>query len=273
MTSKLTKRISKLATKAISQYRMIEEGDRLLVGVSGGNDSMVLMHLLTHLQRRAPISFTIKAVTVDAGWDGLDVPALHQYCLEQGWDHDVICFDCKSLLKDKGADKRPCSLCARLRRGKLHGYAEEHGYNKIVLGQHLDDICVSLLIGLFRGHGLTTMGPNVAADMNRGGNKRIVRPMAFVTKNMIDNCAREFEFPKFGECDYSEMLEKDGDRSFLENHLKVLAKRFPGIRQNMLRSMSDVRPGYLLDPRFLDYLTEQSPDDSGDFGSKETAGE
>lgn len=251
MTTKIFSKISKLATKAITEYNMIEAGDRLLVGVSGGNDSMVLMHLLTHLKRRAPFDFTIKGVTVDAGWDGIDIDGLHRYCLGQGWDHDVIRFNAKKLLTEKGAEKRPCSLCARLRRGKLHGYADEFGYNKIVLGQHLDDICVSLLIGLFRGHGLTTMGPNVAADLKSGGDKRIIRPMAFSTKELIDKCAVDFEFPKFGECDYGEMLSRDGDRSFLENHLKVLSERFPGIRQSMLKSMSDVRPEYLLDPKFL----------------------
>jgi len=78
--------------------------------------------------------------------------------------------------------------------------------------------------------------------------------MAFLTKAMIDDCAKKFEFPKFGECDFGEMLKQDGDRSFLEEHLKVLEKRFPRIRQSMLKSMSDVRPGYLLDPKFLDYL-------------------
>lgn len=250
----ITKKISKLTTKAISEYQMIQNGDRLLVGISGGNDSMVLMHLLTHLQRRAPFDFTIKGVTVDASWDGIDIKGLHTYCLDQGWDHDVIRFNAKKLLKEKGAEKRPCALCARLRRGKLHGYADAFGYNKIVLGQHLDDICVSLLMGLFRGHGLTTMGPNVAADQKSGGDKRIIRPMAFLTKAMIDDCAKKFEFPKFGECDFGEMLKQDGDRSFLEEHLKVLEKRFPRIRQSMLKSMSDVRPGYLLDPKFLDYL-------------------
>lgn len=254
MTSKLFSKISKLATKAISQYKMIKDGDRLLVGVSGGNDSMVLMHLLTHLQRRAPINFSLKAITVDAGWDGLDIPSLHQYCLKQSWDHTVIHFAGKELLKEKDAEKRPCALCARLRRGKLHGYANEYGYNKIVLGQHLDDICVSLMMGLFRGQGLTTMGPNVGADQANGGDKRIIRPMAFCVKSMIDACAEEFNFPTFGECDYGKMLQASGDRSFLENHLKELENRFPDIRQNMLRSMSDVRPDYLLDPQFLDYL-------------------
>ena len=255
MSDKILRKISKLATKAIIKYKMIEEGDRLLVGLSGGNDSMLLMHLLTLLQRRAKISFEVEAITIDAGFDGFKSKVIAAYAAEQNWKHSIVGFDGKQLLKEKGLESRPCSLCARLRRGKIHQFADENRCNKIVLGHHTDDACVSFLIGLFRGHGLTTMGPNVAADVKSGGDKRLIRPLIMVQKSMIDRCCREeLALPDCGECDYSEILDEEGDRAFLENTLRELEVRFPHIRSHMLTSLGDVRPDYLLDVNFLDYL-------------------
>jgi len=255
MADKLLKKISKLATKAIAKYKMIEEGDRLLVGLSGGNDSMLLMHLLTLLQRRAKISFEVEAITIDAGFDGFETQVIVDYAAAQNWKHSVVRFNGKQLLEHKRVGNRPCPLCARLRRGSIHQFADEHNCNKIVLGHHLDDTSVSFLISLFRGHGLTTMGPNVAADIQSGEGKRLIRPLIFVQKSMIDQCCiEELELPDCGECDYSEVLEQEGDRAFLEKKLSELEAHFPHIRSHILTSLSDVRPDYLLDVKFLDYL-------------------
>jgi tRNA 2-thiocytidine biosynthesis protein TtcA len=167
----------------------------------------------------------------------------------------VVKFDGKQLIVDQGLTERPCSLCARLRRGHLHKFADEYGFNKIVLGHHLDDTCVSFLISLFRGHGLTTMGPNVPADTKSISDKRLIRPLILVTKSLIDQCCREeLEIPDCGRCDYSVDVDRRGDRLFFENMLGELENRFPHIRSHMLSSLSDVRPDYLLDLKFLDGL-------------------
>ncbi len=234
-----------LTGKAVHDFRMIEEGDRLLVGISGGVDSMMLMHVLARLQKRAPIKFDLYAVTIDEGFAGLHHTPLADYAAEQGWQLKVIKTPIARLIVEKEAEDKPCGLCSRLRRGFIHGYADELGANKLVLGHHRDDLCVSLLMGLFRGTGLKTMGPNVAAD---GGTKRVIRPLCYAPKDLIETCAQNYDFPDLGSCDYSRQLDETGDRARIERLLKQLEADFPNIGKNMLHSMRDVRADYLLDP-------------------------
>jgi len=243
--AKICKNVGRTACK----YRMIEPGDRILVGLSGGKDSMVLMHALTRLQARAPIKFYVTAVNVDMGFAEFDGAGLDRYCAAQGWDFERIQFPTgMTLVKEKMGKKSPCALCSRLRRGQLHGAADRLNCNVIALGQHLDDLCVSLLMSLFRGNGLKTMGPNVAAD---GGKKRLIRPLCETAEQMMIEAAAAFQFPTFGCCDYSDRMEKSGDRAFLERLLEQLAARFPNIRHTMLESMGSVRLNHLLDLRHL----------------------
>jgi len=227
---------------------MISEGDHLLVGISGGVDSMMLMHVLDRLQKRAPIGFELFAVTIDEGFEGINHAALADYAKKQGWDLHIIETPIAQLIEEKGTTAKPCGLCSRLRRGFIHGYADELGCNKLVLGHHRDDLCISLLMGLFRGTGLKTMGPNVAADQ---GTKRLIRPLCYASKELIETCAVAFEFPVGGACDYAQELSNSGDRSYLEKLLPKLEKQFPNLGKNMLRSMADVRPDYLLDRRHI----------------------
>ncbi|MBN2685410.1 MAG: hypothetical protein JXR40_09040 [Pontiellaceae bacterium] len=236
--------LCRLAGKAVADFNMISEGDRLLVGISGGVDSMMLMHVLDRLQKRAPIHFELFAVTIDEGFESIDHTPLVDYVKELGWNLKIIDTPIAQLIEEKGTTAKPCGLCSRLRRGFIHGYADELNCNKLVLGHHRDDLCTSLLMGLFRGTGLKTMGPNVAADQ---GTKRLIRPLCYASKELIEICAAAFEFPDIGACDYSEHLESSGDRAYLERLLPELEKQFPNLGKNMLRSMADVRPDYLLD--------------------------
>lgn len=245
------KRVCKLAGRAIKEYEMIREGDRILVGLSGGKDSVTLMHVLSHLLKRAPVKFELISATFDAGFDGIELTPLAEYARQQGWDHRIVRLDVKSLVEEKDiGSKLPCSFCSRMRRGKLHGLADELGCNKIALGQHLDDLCVSLLIGLFRGQGLKTMGPNVPAD---AGTKRVIRPLCTTPVDSIKEAARQFDLPQFGHCDYEARVAVEGDRAYLERELERLEKEFPNVRSNMLSSMRDVRPAHLMDPSFLEF--------------------
>jgi len=243
--------LGRLAGTAITDFNMIENGDRLLVGISGGVDSMMLMHVLTRFQKRAPISFELFAVTIDEGFDGIDHVPLAAYAEQQGWNLKIIKTPIAQLIVEKEATDKPCGLCARLRRGFIHGTADELSCNKLVLGHHRDDLCVSLLMSLFRGGGLKTMSPNIEAD---GGTKRLIRPLCFAPKELIESCAKAYDFPSIGNCDYSEQLDKDGDRARLEHLLKELDVYFPNIGKTMLHSMGDVRTETLLDKRFLDGL-------------------
>jgi len=239
---------------AIRDYRMIADGDRILVGLSGGEDSLVLMHVLHALQRRAPVRFEIFSATVDMGFEGFDAPALAAYCAKQGWHHDVIRFDGVAVLAEKNTAKRPCALCSRLRRGKLHGTADRLGCNTIALGQQLDDLVVSTLMSLFRGHGLKTMGPHVPAD---AGSKRLIRPLCYVPKALVHDAALGFGFPTVKSCPYLHLLDESGDRAFILRLLTDLDGHFPNLRQNVLASLKHVEVEHLLDARFLGCLTSR----------------
>jgi tRNA 2-thiocytidine biosynthesis protein TtcA len=242
---------------AIRDYRMIAHGDRVLVGLSGGEDSLLLMHILHSLQRRAPVRFEIFSATVDMGFTDFDTPALSAYCAAQGWHHEVIRLDGVSLLASKNTAKRPCALCSRLRRGQLHGAADRLGCGTIALGQQLDDLAVSLLMSIFRGNGLKTMGARVAADH---GSKRLIRPLCYAPKALVHEAAVDFALPKVKSCPYLPLLDETGDRAYLERLLDALAGHFPNLRQSILASLRHVEPAHLLDPRFIPGLgQEQDP--------------
>ena len=247
-TKSMFKKISRKTAQAIKTFNMIEEGDRLMVGISGGKDSLLLMHVMTHLQRRAPINFEVIGATIDPGFNEFNPTELKKYAEENNWTYHVAPVDMQPILDQKNHSKNPCSLCSRIRRGQLHKLMDELNCNKLVLGHHLTDICVSLLIGLFRGHGLKTMGPNVLAD---SGTKRLIRPFAFVPEEWIIEERENYEFPVTGDCDYIEQVEDTGDRAFLAKWVRELEEKFPHIQETMLASMMDVRTDHLLDLKLL----------------------
>ena len=242
------RKILRLTGQAIHKYQMVEDGDRLLVGVSGGKDSLMLMHALETLRRRAPVKFELIPVCFYPGFTEFNLELLRDYFKSQGWELQVVSLDVPAIIAEKQAEDQPCVLCSRLRRGHLYGEADRRQCGKIVLGQHLDDLCVSLLIGLFRGQGMMTMGPNVAGDH---GDKRVIRPLAMVPESLIREAMVPFGFPSCGECHYKAMLDRDGDRAFFKNLLSELSQRIPDVRQYMLHSMGDLRLEHLLDPRYL----------------------
>ncbi|OGV67466.1 MAG: hypothetical protein A3K18_29100 [Lentisphaerae bacterium RIFOXYA12_64_32] len=245
-------KICHLAGQAVCEYRMIQPGDRILVGLSGGKDSMVLMHVLARLCRHAPFVFHIRSVLVDMGFPNQNARSVEDYCRSQGWEHETVHFPGAELMKRQNAEERPCGLCSRLRRGQLHRAANRLDCNKITLGHNLDDVCVSFLLSLFRGGGLTTMGPHVPAD---AGTKAIIRPLCFVSRQLIETAAGELDLPIAEKCPYENQLEKHGDRAYLERLLNQLDEKFPHVRSTMLTSLRDVRPAYLLDRKFINLDT------------------
>ncbi len=251
---RLLQKLCKEASHTVRRFNMIEAGDRILVGLSGGEDSLTLMHVLSRMQRRAPFHFDLFAVTVDMGYGVFDRQGLADYCQRQNWPWELITLPGQQLLQEKEAEKRPCSLCSRLRRGQLHGAADRLSCNKIALGQQADDLCVSLLMALFRGGGLKTMGANVAAD---GSSKRLIRPLCMTAKSQIHEYALLMDYPAVRSCPYQKTLQEQGDRHCLEQLLQQLEPRFRDIRSAMLHSMGDVRLAHLLDER---YLNASDPD-------------
>ena len=242
--SDLHAQLCRLVGRAVADYDMIADGDRILVGVSGGTDSMVLMELLERLRQRAPVRFGLFAAIVDEGF-GIDHAPLEAYAAARGWRLEVVRTPIAQLVREKGDAARPCGLCSRLRRGFLHRLADRLGCGKIALGHHRDDLCASFLMSLFRGGGLKTMAPSVPAD---GGSKRVIRPLCYASKELVERVAEPFGFPAVGKCPYADRLSERGDRAYVERLLAELERRFPGIGKNMLRSMGDVRPEHLPRP-------------------------
>jgi tRNA 2-thiocytidine biosynthesis protein TtcA len=241
-------KVCHLTGKAIVDFAMIAAGDRIVVGVSGGTDSLLLMHVLKRLQSRAPVAFELFPVTVDMGFGDFDAALLSAYAQEQGWGLEILPFPGAEMMRERNAEARPCAMCSRLRRGQLHGFMQRQACGKLALGQHLDDMCVSFLMSTFRGGGLKTMGPNVAAD---GGRGRLIRPFCYVRKALIMDAAADMAFPAVKSCDYADRLRECGDRAYLERLLNQLDGHFGDVRGAMLRSLSDLRPAHLLDRRWL----------------------
>lgn len=244
--------IHRLTGQAVGRYDMIRAGDRLLLGVSGGKDSLTLAHVLHLMKRRSPIRFELELATFDPMFPDFGMAALEAYCRAQNWPLHSTRLDIGELIREKNFDN-PCMICSRLRRGKLYGLAAQLGCNKLVLAQHLDDAIISLLMSMARGQGISTMGPNVAAKEE---NIRIIRPLIMVPEPLIVESAANFDFPNSGKCAFAKRLEADGDRVYFKRLLSDMERRIPHIRTQMLRSMSHLEPEYLLDPAFLNFNDE-----------------
>ena len=241
-------RLRRLAGQAIGRFRMIGDGDRILVGISGGKDSLTLMHVLDALRRRAPVRFELFPAVFDPGFPDFGMDALREYAARQNWQLHEIKVDVASAL-DPDRGNAPCVLCSRIRRGKLAELARSLDCGKLALGHHLDDLLTSFLISAARGQGLTTMGPNVPS--RSAPDLRIIRPFALAEESLIRQAAAELgPYPEAGKCAYADVLA-DGDRAYFRELLDTLEKRIPHIRAQMLYSLGKVETGYLLDPRFL----------------------
>lgn len=153
------KELRKLAGEAIGRFGLIGDGDRILVGLSGGKDSFILLHLLHHFRTVAPIRFQIIAGTFDPGYPEFDAESIAAYCRERDWEHHCVKLPMEQLLAERHLETAPCGLCSRLRRGKLYGLAGKLGCGKLALGQHLDDLVASFFMSVCRGQGIRTMAP------------------------------------------------------------------------------------------------------------------
>jgi tRNA 2-thiocytidine biosynthesis protein TtcA len=178
--------------RAIADYRMIEEGDRILLGLSGGKDSLSLLHILHHLQQYAPVHFELGAITVDPLVEGFDPSGMQAYAAKL----DVRCLYQREPLMERAKthmDKDSyCSWCARMKRGIMYTTARTHGYNVLALGQHLDDLAESFLMSAFHGGRLQTMKAHYLID---AGDIRVIRPLVYVRERQTRAFARQAKLP------------------------------------------------------------------------------
>lgn len=227
--------------KAILDFKMIEEGDRLLVGVSGGADSFVLLDLLDSSMIFVP-KFSLLAVNIDMGFDisyhGYNT--LEKYLQENNYRYVMEKTDIGLLAHSDYNKKNPCFLCSRLRRKRIFEIAAAEGCNKIAFAHHRDDIIETLLINMFYGREISTMMPNQRIF---GGKLHIIRPLAYLPEEMIKKYQRERFFPTVENyCPTS----KKSRRMYVKNLINELAKENKDIRDNIFKAMSHVKPDYLL---------------------------
>jgi tRNA 2-thiocytidine biosynthesis protein TtcA len=242
----LEARIAKKVTKAVIDYNLIEDGDRVMVGLSGGKDSWALMQILDVLRQRAPISFSLTAVTVDSGYDGYRHDLISKTCEQRGWEYRIVHTEIGETIEDLLAENAtPCSLCARFRRGVLYRLASEVGATKIALGHHLDDFIETLLLNLFFAGTLKAMPARLLSD---DGRHVVIRPLVAVTEAEARNYAKASELPIIGCC-----CPACGDLSLQRQRVKRLIAELevehPDIKSSMIRALANVGTRHLLDKR------------------------
>ena len=244
--TELESRIAKKTTKAIIDYHMIEDGDRVMVGLSGGKDSWALLQILDILRQRAPIRFTLIAVNVDSGYKEYKHDLIAKTCEAHGWELRIEHTEIGELIEDiLEAHETPCSLCARLRRGVLYRIAKEVGANKIALGHHADDFIETLLLNIFFAGAIRAMPPKLVSD---NGEHVVIRPLVLVGEDEARQYAKECELPIIGCC-----CPACGDLALQRQRVKRLLMdlevEHPGVKQSMLKALSNVAPRHLLDVR------------------------
>jgi tRNA 2-thiocytidine biosynthesis protein TtcA len=243
--------------QAIKDFDLIKEGDRIVVGVSGGKDSYALLHLLRKLQSRAPIKFSLIAVNLDQNHPGFPVHILENYLKQEKYDYKLVKEDTYSIVTEKiPAGKTYCSLCSRLRRGVLYRVVKELGANKLALGHHRDDLIETLLLNLFYSGQLKAMPPKLLGDK---GRVTVIRPLALTPEEEIAEFAQEMAFPIL-PCDLCGSQE-NLKRKQVKNLLSTLQAQNPKVKSNMLAALANVRPSHLLDPALFSVPHEEEEEE------------
>jgi len=244
--SPLETKLAKKTTQALSDFEMLEGGDRVLVGLSGGKDSWALMQMLDVLRRRAKIKFSLVAVNVDSGYQGYEHDLIQKTCEARGWECRIEHTTIGEVMDDLlDVSDTPCSLCGRLRRGVLYRLATELGATKIALGHHADDCIETLLLNLFFEGNLKSMPARLVSD---NGAHVVIRPLVYVLESEARAYAKECELPIVGCC-----CPACGDLSLQRQRVKRLLldleREHPGVKNSMLAAMRNVCPTHLLDAR------------------------
>src|SRR5438876_4860408 len=244
--SPIEARIAKKTTKAIKDFNLIKDGDRIMVGLSGGKDSWALLQILDELRMRAPIDFSLIAVNVDSGYKEFKHDLIAKTCEARGWEYRIEHTTIGEVMDDLlEANATPCSLCARLRRGVLYRIATEVGATKIALGHHLDDFIETLLLNLFFAGALKAMPAKLVSD---DGEHVVVRPLVYVGEDEARAYTKSCELPIIGCC-----CPACGDlglqRQRAKRLLVELEREHPGVKQSMLKALGNVAPRHLLDTR------------------------
>jgi tRNA 2-thiocytidine biosynthesis protein TtcA len=259
--------------KAIGDYNMIEDGDTVLVCMSGGKDSHAMLMILLALQERAPIDFKLIAMNLDQKQPGFPADVLPAYFEKLGVDYRIVNADTYSIVKEKIPEgKTTCSLCSRLRRGVIYTTAKELGANKIALGHHRDDIVETLFLNLFFGAKMKAMPPKLATNDKQNV---VIRPLAYCSEKDIASYARQMAFPII-PCDLCGSQE-NLQRQKVKDMLQGWEREQPGRINNIFRAIGNIEPSHLADFNLYDFksLSQAKVDDDdplfGDIAQADNA--
>jgi tRNA 2-thiocytidine biosynthesis protein TtcA len=257
--SRLAKRLRHQVGRAIADFGMIEDGDKVMVCLSGGKDSYTMLDILLQLQKKAPVSFSLVAVNLDQKQPDFPEHVLPEYLRSIGADYTILEQDTYSVVTRVVPEgKTMCSLCSRLRRGALYAHAEAGGFTKIALGHHRDDLVATFFLNLFFHAKLAGMPPKLLSD---DGKHVVIRPLAYVREDDIAAYAAAKQFPIIpcNLCGSQENLQ----RKQVKKMMDAWERDMPGRIEQIARALSDIRPSQLSDPKLFDFLSLGRRGDDG----------
>jgi tRNA 2-thiocytidine biosynthesis protein TtcA len=247
--NKLEKKLCRLVGQAIGDFGMIEDGDKVMVCVSGGKDSYAMLDILMKLRERAPINFEIVAVNLDQKQPNFPAETLPNYLKSLGIQFHIEEQDTYSIVKRVIPEgKTTCGLCSRLRRGILYRVADELGATKIALGHHRDDILETLMLNMFYAGKLKAMPPKLRSD---DGKHIVIRPLAYVPEKLLERYSEDMNFPII-PCDLCGS-QPNLQRQVMKEMLRDWEKKYPGRVENLFRSMHHIVPSHLMDGEAFDF--------------------
>ena len=240
------RRIRRLVGRAIGDFGLIENHDRILVALSGGKDSWTLLHILQTLQKRAPVAFSLTVVAVHPGFPGFRTALIEEYLEAHGFEYRVVHAPIHTLMLEKlTPDDTPCTLCARIKRGVLYTQARELGCTKVALGHHRDDFIETLLLNQFYNGRIKAMSPLLRAD---DGRTVVIRPLVYVPEEDIIRYAADEQFP-IACCACPACGDPEMKRVKIKNLLAVLDREQPGIKASLLAALSHIDYRHLFPER------------------------
>jgi tRNA 2-thiocytidine biosynthesis protein TtcA len=248
--NRLKGRLEHQVGKAIADFNLIEEGDTVMVCLSGGKDSYTMLDILRTLQKRAPVDFRLIAMNLDQKQPGFPADVLPKYLDSIGIEYHIETQDTYSIVKEKIPEgKTTCSLCSRLRRGVIYRIAGELGANKIALGHHRDDMVETLFLNMFFGGKMKSMPPKLLTDR---GDHVVIRPLAYCTEKDIVRYAQGIGFPIIpcNLCGSQENLQRQNIKQMLQQW----EHQFPGRSQSIFSAMQNIVPSHLLDSGLFDFM-------------------
>jgi tRNA 2-thiocytidine biosynthesis protein TtcA len=245
---KLEERIRRKVGVCVTEYEMIQEGDRILVGLSGGKDSWALLDLLESLRRRAPIHFEVHGITIDPGFPGYNPDRIAEVCEQKNIPHEILGAPIDALVRRK-PEITPCAMCSRLRRGVIYSYAKQHGFTKIALGHHLDDLIETLLINQFFEGRISTMPLKLVSD---DGANTVIRPLGTCEEEDLRRFAWLKGYPVVPcGCPLCGASVLESRRAQIKAMVADLRTSIPDLKFSLLKAMKNVKTSHLLDKHLL----------------------